>query len=374
MITDILPHFRRTLHPCLPPDAARANFRFYFAKLCEEFPKPPDGTDPDTWAARKNKAMDAALALHPENDAECLFAVRVVSADAQAGDALRCAGLADDPDVVRKCRAQAASMMRQSDSALRSLLRLQTIREKQEAAMHPSTMERAGYWFKYGTSNFNISGGSHIVGGTWKTYPGSTSATLIAGGAQVGNINFYSDPSLTANATYSPTQIAAMDSSGNLSLLGGSSNLYISGHKLFQTGSWTPQLKFGGNSVGITYQGGFPYGSYYRIGPIVFAEWGIWLGSKGSSTGAAAICGLPFPIPNSGQNYGFQPLINFGTLAGKTGPPGMFAGGNGQSCFSLGVADTSVAAPIGQIQGMTDANFGGAENLQGSWIYPTDNW
>jgi len=130
------------------PDTARANCRFYFAKLCEEFPKPPDGTDPDTWAARKNKAMDAALALHPENDAECLFAVRVVSADAHAGDALRCAGLADDPDVVRKCRAQAASMMRQSDSALRSLLRLQTIREKQEAAMHPSAMERAGYWYR----------------------------------------------------------------------------------------------------------------------------------------------------------------------------------------------------------------------------------
>src|SRR5215469_14693429 len=131
------------------PDTARANCRFYFAKLCEEFPKPPDGIDPDTWAARKNKAMDAVLALQPDNDAECLFAVRVVSADAQAGDALRCAGLAaDDPDKVGKCRAQAASMMRQSDAALRSLLRLQAIREKHEAAMHPSAMERAGYWFR----------------------------------------------------------------------------------------------------------------------------------------------------------------------------------------------------------------------------------
>jgi hypothetical protein len=39
-------------------------------------------------------------------------------------------------------------MMRQSDSALRSLLRLQAIREKQEAAMHPSAMERAGYWYR----------------------------------------------------------------------------------------------------------------------------------------------------------------------------------------------------------------------------------
>jgi hypothetical protein len=40
--------------------------------------------------------------------------------------------------------AQAASMARQSDAALRNLLRIQATREKQEAAMHPAAMERAG--------------------------------------------------------------------------------------------------------------------------------------------------------------------------------------------------------------------------------------
>jgi hypothetical protein len=44
--------------------------------------------------------------------------------------------------------AQAASMARQSDAALRNLLRIQATREKQEAAMHPAAMERAGYWFQ----------------------------------------------------------------------------------------------------------------------------------------------------------------------------------------------------------------------------------
>jgi hypothetical protein len=39
-------------------------------------------------------------------------------------------------------------MARQSDAALRALLRIQATREKQEAAMHPAAMGRAGYWFK----------------------------------------------------------------------------------------------------------------------------------------------------------------------------------------------------------------------------------
>ena len=40
------------------------------------------------------------------------------------------------------------AMARQADAALRSLLRIQTTREKQEAAMHPAAIERAGYWFR----------------------------------------------------------------------------------------------------------------------------------------------------------------------------------------------------------------------------------
>jgi hypothetical protein len=39
-------------------------------------------------------------------------------------------------------------MARQSDSALRTLLRMQATRDKQLAAMHPAAMECAGYWFR----------------------------------------------------------------------------------------------------------------------------------------------------------------------------------------------------------------------------------
>ena len=46
---------------------------------------------------------------------------------------------------VRRCRAQAVSMARQADAALRSLLRIQANREKQSADNNPPPMERAGY-------------------------------------------------------------------------------------------------------------------------------------------------------------------------------------------------------------------------------------
>ena len=39
-------------------------------------------------------------------------------------------------------------MARQSDTALRSLQRMQATRDKQLAEQHPAAMERAGYWFK----------------------------------------------------------------------------------------------------------------------------------------------------------------------------------------------------------------------------------
>ena len=131
-----------------PTNPIGANYREYFAELCRELPPVPD-EDPEARAARQKSAMDAVVALHPENAFETRLAVRIVSTDAHAADALRAAALAaGDPEKVRQCRAQAASMARQSDAALRALLRIQATREKQEAAMHPAAMARAGYWFK----------------------------------------------------------------------------------------------------------------------------------------------------------------------------------------------------------------------------------
>jgi hypothetical protein len=130
-----------------PPNPSGSNYRETFAYLCSMLPKSPDDT-PDVRAVRNMGAMDAVAALNPCDAFEARLAARIVAMDAHAADALRSASLAvNDPAAMHRCRAQAASMSRQSDAALRTLLRMQAMREKQMAEIHPAAMERAGYWF-----------------------------------------------------------------------------------------------------------------------------------------------------------------------------------------------------------------------------------
>jgi len=55
-------------------------------------------------------------------------------------------------------------------------------------------------------------------------------------------------------------------------------------------GTWTPSLKFGGASTGMTYT--TQEGAYFRIGDVNFVRATIVLSAKGSSTGTATITGL----------------------------------------------------------------------------------
>jgi hypothetical protein len=68
----------------------------------------------------------------------------------------------------------------------------------------------------------------------------------------------------------------------------------------YEEGTWTPALAFGGGTTGITY--GNRGGYYTKVGRVVTLTGGITLSSKGSSTGAATITGLPFPT-KSGPPY-----------------------------------------------------------------------
>lgn len=62
------------------------------------------------------------------------------------------------------------------------------------------------------------------------------------------------------------------------------------------SGVWTPNLTFGGLSVGITYNETYHYGVYSKVGKVVTFTGIAVLTSKGSSVGNASIIGLPFPI------------------------------------------------------------------------------
>lgn len=68
----------------------------------------------------------------------------------------------------------------------------------------------------------------------------------------------------------------------------------------YATATFTPTLAFGGASVGITYAVNGNIGKYWKIGNVVYFNIIITLTSKGSSTGAATIQGLPFTSANDG--------------------------------------------------------------------------
>jgi hypothetical protein len=69
----------------------------------------------------------------------------------------------------------------------------------------------------------------------------------------------------------------------------------------YEEGSWTPALKFGGNSSGLTYS--LQHGSYTKIGRQVTVDVALTLSAKGSSTGTATITGLPFAAGSGNAVY-----------------------------------------------------------------------
>ena len=89
----------------------------------------PDQMTPQDWARRDRAAMAAVASLQPENAAEGRLAARFVVADAWSLDCLRLAReRRHEPDVAQKCKAQAMSLMRESNRAMSLLLRLQAAR------------------------------------------------------------------------------------------------------------------------------------------------------------------------------------------------------------------------------------------------------
>jgi len=68
--------------------------------------------------------------------------------------------------------------------------------------------------------------------------------------------------------------------------------VWTAGNLPYETGGWTPELRFGGQNTGITYA--FRGGQYTRIANVVYWTFAIELSSKGSASGIARIDGLPF--------------------------------------------------------------------------------
>jgi hypothetical protein len=106
----------------------------------------------------------------------------------------------------------------------------------------------------------------------------------------------------------------------------------------YEEGAWTPAINFGSGSTGIAY-GAATAGRYTKIGNFVIAQGMVTLTSKGSSSGAAQIVGLPFASRNDailgacsiGYASGFSSVSGaiLGLVQANSSRIGLYYSGNG---------------------------------------------
>ena len=128
-----------------------------------------------------------------------------------------------------------------------------------------------------------------------------------------------------------------------------SGSVVSSSNKLgdYEEGTWTPTLLFGGSSAGMVY--GQRNGYYTKVGNMVTASCYILVSSKGTSTGAARLYGLPF-TSNSATNAFTTGTFWVNTVT-FTGVPEGYVEPNSTN-FSL-----AYVAESGAATGMTNQNF-----------------
>lgn len=124
--------------------------------------------------------------------------------------------------------------------------------------------------------------------------------------------------------------------------------------------SFTPTLTFGGASVGMTYT--TQVGAYVLRGSMVEVDFKIILTAKGTSTGVAAIEGLPFPVSQSSGYMGggfITNLVNMAALGGAVG----LQGNNAVPKAAI------IYQGAGGFGALTDANFTNTSVIYGKFFY-----
>jgi hypothetical protein len=193
------------------------------------------------------------------------------------------------------------------------------------------------------------------------------SAGGLTGYAYGGVIGSYANTALSfvTNAVVRAT----LDTSGNLLMntsnagirFSNSSALTNSTLNDYETGTWTPNIQFGGGQTGLTYT--TQVGSYTKVGNNVTVYGQINIATVGSSGGVAAISNLPFSA--SGNPYGI------GTIAFDQGATSLTSAG-----FYYGIAASSTLYirynnSNGLYQSLSNSNFVSGTQIYFSITYRT---
>ena len=149
-----------------------------------------------------------------------------------------------------------------------------------------------------GTRNVFVPGGSYKITGTVTgSFYSDATVTIVTG--TVNTINRIGSVLSTTGNVIISTSGNGIDFSATAS---GSGTMTSELLNDYEEGTWTPVVRFGGASVGMTFN--FQEGRYTKVGRVVHVQCYVGLTSKGSSTGNASIDGLPFVVgPATSAGY-----------------------------------------------------------------------
>lgn len=134
----------------------------------------------------------------------------------------------------------------------------------------------------------------------------------------------------------------------------------------YEEGTWTPVMRFGGASVGVTYT--TQLGQYTKVGNVCHIQGNITLSAKGSSTGAASIGGLPFAA--GGPDTSWRSGINAGHMNAATWAS-LTAGLNLNIAGTETIVSLRIPGTTGQTGNATEANATNTSSLGFGGTYMT---
>jgi len=158
-----------------------------------------------------------------------------------------------------------------------------------------------GYWTSQdgvtGLAELTVNGNVDMIVGTSTTAP----LKLYTNSATAVEINYLAGANFVGAVTASNFKVPSgggIDFSATSNSSGTTSSELLND---YEEGTWVIGIEFGGASAGVTTSTNT--GTYTKIGRQVTVNGGISLTSKGSSTGAVEITGLPFTIGAGAQNH-----------------------------------------------------------------------
>jgi hypothetical protein len=162
--------------------------------------------------------------------------------------------------------------------------------------------------------------------------------------------------SISASLSNINSALAQISQSVSVQIAGALSG--TAGEQVYEEGTFTPGLAFGGGTTGITYSS--QVGTYTRIGRVVEVGIQVTLSAKGSSTGIATITGLPFTVGSGISQF----ALSVNAMTAGVGDTHLQAIANA-SATTITLSDISAGGTVD----LTDVDFTNTSRIRIGGVY-----